>query len=182
MRIIAGSAKGIILKQPASVTRPTMDRVRAAVFSMLGERIPHARVLDLFAGTGAMGIEALSRGAASVLFVEQNSQCVEVIEGNLKVTRLHGKIVKRDVLTWLAHAPNETFDLVFADPPYPDREGNNLASSLLAAPHLVNTIASEGLLVLECKRNQELPEVFGLEVLIDRVYGVTRIVIFRLNR
>lgn len=179
MRIIAGSAKGIILKQPASVTRPTMDRVRAAVFSMLGERVPHAHVLDLFSGTGAMGIEALSRGAASALFIDHNNKCIDVIISNLAATRLEGRVNRMDALTWLAYSSKTVFDLIFADPPYADKEGNNLAASLLTSPHLLKSMAPEGLLILECKRNQLLPETPHLEVIADRTYGVTRILIMK---
>lgn len=181
MRIIAGSAKGIILKKPASVTRPTMDRVRAAIFSMLGERVPYAHVLDLFSGTGAMGMEALSRGAASALFVDHSSKCVDVIDSNLTATRLEGKVIRMDALTWLSHPFNRAFDLVFADPPYADQEGNNLAASLLMSPHLPAKIAPEGLLVLECERKQVLPEALQWDVIADRIYGVTRILIMKKN-
>jgi len=83
MRVIAGSAGGIQLDVPKSGVRPTMDRVKAAIFSSLGELVPGARVLDLFAGTGALGLEALSRGAASALFVEENAAAISAIERNL---------------------------------------------------------------------------------------------------
>jgi 16S rRNA (guanine(966)-N(2))-methyltransferase RsmD len=180
MRVIAGSAKGIILKQPALVTRPTMDRVRAAIFSILGERTPQAHVLDLFSGTGAMGIEALSRGAASATFVDNNSKCIEVIADNLKKTRLEGKVTRMDALTYLSYRSKEKpFDLIFADPPYADKEGNNLAASLLKSPHLLSAMAPEALLILECERKQLLPETPHLEVLTDRIYGVTRIIIMQ---
>jgi hypothetical protein len=98
MRVIAGSAGGIRLDVPKTAVRPTMDRVKAAIFSSLGEEIIGARVLDLFAGTGALGIEALSRGAGSVLFVEENDSAVAVIERNLARTKLEGRIRKQDVI------------------------------------------------------------------------------------
>ena len=87
MRVIAGSAGGIRLDVPKNEIRPTMDRVKAAIFSSLGERVIGARVLDLFAGTGALGLEALSRGAASAMFVEENRQAVRAIESNLSEDR-----------------------------------------------------------------------------------------------
>jgi len=180
MRIIAGLAKGIILKEPASITRPTMDRVRAAVFSMLGERVLDAHVLDLFAGTGAMGLEALSRGAASATLVDNHTGSVEVIRKNLVITRLQGDAKQMDALAYLSRIAGAfTFDLIFADPPYPDQEGNNLAISLLKSPHLLGALAEGGLLILECERKQILPEIPELEILADRRYGITRIVIMR---
>jgi hypothetical protein len=97
MRVIAGVAGGIQLDVPKTNVRPTMDRVKAAIFSSLGERIIGARVLDLFAGTGGLGIEALSRGAASALFVEDNAAAIGAIERNLTRTKLQGQIRRQDV-------------------------------------------------------------------------------------
>src|SRR3954468_449196 len=101
MRVIAGSAGGIRLHVPKQRVRPTMDRVKAAIFSSLGDEIIGARVLDLFAGTGALGIEALSRGAASALFVENDSSAVEAIERNLAKTKLTGRVRKLNVFAFL---------------------------------------------------------------------------------
>src|SRR5216110_2538089 len=101
MRVIAGSAGGIRLEAPKTGIRPTMDRVKAAIFSSLGDRVPRARVLDLFAGTGALGIEALSRGAASATFVENDRRAVESIRRNLAQTRLDGRIHELDVFHFL---------------------------------------------------------------------------------
>ncbi len=92
MRVIAGSAGGIRLAVPKSGVRPTMDRVKAAIFSSLGDTIIGARVLDLFAGSGALGIEALSRGASSVLFVDQDRQSIDVIERNLAKTKFQARV------------------------------------------------------------------------------------------
>src|SRR6187549_803242 len=104
MRVIAGVAGGIRLDVPKTNVRPTMDRVKAAIFSSLGEQVIGARVLDLFAGTGGLGIEALSRGAASALFVEGNSAAVAVIEGNLARTKLEGRVRKQEVFGFLESA------------------------------------------------------------------------------
>ncbi|MFZ4115304.1 MAG: 16S rRNA (guanine(966)-N(2))-methyltransferase RsmD [Chthoniobacterales bacterium] len=180
MRIIAGSAKGILLKKPASLVRPTMDRVRAAIFSILGERLPHATVLDLFSGTGAMGMEALSRGAANATLVDNNTQSIEAIKKNLVATRLHAQVQQMDALAYLKRIAGAfTFDLIFADPPYADQEGNNLAASLLTSPFLLSAMAPESLLILECERRQLLPERSELEIIVDRTYGITRIVVMR---
>ncbi|HLB32999.1 MAG: 16S rRNA (guanine(966)-N(2))-methyltransferase RsmD [Verrucomicrobia bacterium RIFCSPHIGHO2_12_FULL_41_10] len=181
MRIIAGSAKGLFLKTAAAVTRPTMDRVRAAIFSTLGDSVPGAHVLDLFAGTGAMGIEALSRGAASALFIDNNAKAAALIKQNLVFTKLHGDVSTRDAFSVLNQMPEERlFDLVFADPPYAhNKEDINLAASLLTSASLLKVMAPEALLILECEKKQELPEVDSLEILTDRIYGASRVLIMR---
>ncbi|HEV3048028.1 MAG TPA: 16S rRNA (guanine(966)-N(2))-methyltransferase RsmD [Solirubrobacteraceae bacterium] len=123
MRVIAGRLGGRRLRAPAGrTTRPTSDRVREAVFSMLGE-LAGARVLDLFAGTGALGIEALSRGAHSAVFVERDPGAARVLEGNLTALGLLGagaELRRQDALAALDYARGrgETYDLVFIDPPY----------------------------------------------------------------
>lgn len=123
-RVIAGSAKGVRLRAPGPGTRPFSDRVKQTLFAILEPELDGARVLDLFAGSGAAGIEALSRGAGSAVFVERDSGAVAVIAGNLAASRLAGPtavVVRADVVAWLerggaaAHGP---FDLVLADPPY----------------------------------------------------------------
>src|SRR5207253_11355855 len=106
MRVIAGRAGGVRLISPKNGVRPTMDRVKAAIFSSLGETIISARVLDLFAGTGALGIEALSRGAASAIFVEDDRQSAEAIEKNLAKTNLKGRVRHLDVFDFLHQRSN----------------------------------------------------------------------------
>src|SRR6476619_3359490 len=119
MRVIAGSAGGVRLAVPKRGVRPTMDRVKAAIFSSLGEAIIGARVLDLFAGTGALGIEALSRGAASAVFVEDDRQSAQAIEKNLAKTNLEGRVRNQDVFVFFNDtATTEKFQIIFADPPY----------------------------------------------------------------
>src|SRR3954451_14910153 len=119
MRVIAGSAGGVRLTVPKRGVRPTMDRVKAAIFSSLGEAIIGARVLDLFAGSGALGIEALSRGATSAVFIEDDRQSAQAIEENLAKTNLVGRVRHQDVFDFLRRPSNaEKFQIVFADPPY----------------------------------------------------------------
>src|SRR5438034_2378111 len=123
MRVIAGSAGGIRLAVPKSGVRPTMDRVKAAIFSSLGDTIIGARILDLFAGSGALGIEALSRGASSVVFIEADRQSAAIIKDNLAKAKLKGRVRQQDVFDFLRHASSiEMFDIVFADPPYEKTE------------------------------------------------------------
>lgn len=118
MRIIAGTAGGLRLECPAGVARPMMDRVRGAVFSSLGEAVIGARCADLFAGSGGIGIEALSRGAASCVFIDQNRKSVAAIRANLCHTKLDGQVRQQSVSAFVASAPPSSLDLVFADPPF----------------------------------------------------------------
>lgn len=122
MRIIAGSFKGRKLVSPkGSRTRPTSDRVREAIFSIVGDRVIGARVLDLYSGTGAMGLEALSRGARQAVFVETDPAALRCLETNVEATgcRGGGIVVNRSVLSYLEKADlGDGFGLVFADPPY----------------------------------------------------------------
>jgi 16S rRNA (guanine966-N2)-methyltransferase len=125
-RVIAGTARGIRLEAPGEGTRPLADRVKQTLFAILEPEIPDARFLDLFAGSGAAGIEALSRGAAAATFVEKDQGAAAVIDSNLKATALAGSaasIVRWDVVRWLdePHA-GESFDLVVVDPPYAETE------------------------------------------------------------
>lgn len=120
MRVIAGSAKGRKLKTvPGDTTRPITDRTKEALFSILGNWIIEARVLDLFGGTGAVGIEALSRGAAHVTFVEKNHAAIRVIQENLQITGLAEQALVRrgDAFKFLAQPPAEAFDLIYVAPP-----------------------------------------------------------------
>ena len=117
MRVIAGSARGTRLGRPPGGTRPVSDRAREGLFSSLGELVVDARCLDLYAGTGALGIEALSRGAASGTFVDSSPAAARVIRQNLTRTHLEGRVIRADVLRFLAR-PSGPYDLVFLDPPY----------------------------------------------------------------
>ncbi|MGD0123205.1 MAG: 16S rRNA (guanine(966)-N(2))-methyltransferase RsmD [Candidatus Limnocylindrales bacterium] len=133
-RVIAGSARGKRLRAPGERTRPFGDRVKQTLFAILGPDLPGANVLDLFAGSGAGGIEALSRGAAVVTFVEHDAGAVRVISENLTGTHLadHGRVVRADVLAYLRGqaAADGPFDLVLVDPPYAEV---GLMDSALAA-------------------------------------------------
>jgi len=174
MRIVAGRHKGRRLRAPAgAATRPTADRVREALFSILGS-VDDLRVLDLYAGSGALGLEALSRGARSVTFVESAGPALAAIRANLEATGEEAEVVARDALTWLRAAGREpAFDLVFADPPYD-------AAAEIAQPLaelLPRVAASQALIVTESsKRN---PLLLDLPVVDERSYGATRIAIHR---
>ena len=170
MRVIAGTFKGRRLTAPRGMrTRPTADRVREALFSMLGD-VGGARVLDLYAGSGALGIEALSRGAESALFVEREPRAVAAIERNLASLGVEARVARQDVLRFLARADG-TFDLVFCDPPYDS--ASRLAGPL--AERLPALIAEDARIVTESDKRNPLELPFPL--LVERAYGDTRIAI-----
>ncbi len=178
MRIIAGSAKGHHLKVPREVSRPTTDRVRESIFGILSAVIDQAKVLDLFAGSGALGIEALSRGAVSCTFVEQNRGACRVIEGNLKKTNLaNGRVINREVAKFL-EGERGGYDLIFADPPYADGL-TDPARDLVALEGWGKWLAKDGFLILEREAVGELPEPRGLSLLQKRDYGRSRIAIYQ---
>jgi 16S rRNA (guanine966-N2)-methyltransferase len=167
MRVIAGRYRGRTLKAPpGSSTRPTSDRVREALFSILGARAVDARVLDLFAGSGALGIEALSRGASEATFVDDAVPAVQAIRANLKTLRAWGDVRKADALKFLAAEPG-SYDLVFLDPPY--REAERLAGKLSEA--LPGVLAEEALVVAESDRRA--PLALQLPLRDERRYGDT---------
>ena len=175
MRVIAGSRKGHTISAPRGRdTRPTSDRVRENVFNLVGP-LEDARVLDLFAGSGALGIEALSRGAASVVFVERDGDAVRTIERNLDRLRLTGaRVVHDDVVRTIAQeaTAGAKYDLVLVDPPY----GMLTEIQLRLARHLPPLLAAEGLLVVETDARTE-PEL-PLTVRTSRKYGQTRVTLF----
>jgi 16S rRNA (guanine966-N2)-methyltransferase len=170
MRVIAGEFRGRRLAAPRGArTRPTADRVREALFSMLGD-VSGARVLDLYAGSGALGIEALSRGAESVLFVERDARAAGVIERNLASLGLDEAVLRQDAVRFLARAEG-TFDLVFCDPPYD--WASRLAGPL--AEHLPALTPEGARIVTESDKRMPLELPFAL--LTERTYGDTRIAI-----
>ena len=170
MRVIAGAARGTPLKSPQGVgVRPTLDRVREAVFSILGPRVAGSRFLDLYAGSGANGIEALSRGAAQAVFVDSDGACIRLIEENLARTRLapaatciHGAVPKA---LRLVSGP---VDLVYADPPF----GRCDAASVLGALTALHLLSSGAWVILEHRDECELPRsVPPFELFDRRRYG-----------
>ena len=178
MRIIAGFAKGMPLAVPRAGVRPTADRIREAVFASLGTRLIDARVLDLFAGTGALGLEAASRWATSVMFVENARGTIECLERNLatfqqnrevacmfSVVRVAVKAQLRQLTT-----SGETFTLIFADPPYGQE-----AQELLRDAILPQLLTDDGLLMLESAKRDALAVVPPWESVREAIYGDTRV-------
>jgi 16S rRNA (guanine966-N2)-methyltransferase len=171
VRVVAGEFRGRRLQAPRGrATRPTADRVREALFSILGD-VRDARVLDLFAGSGALGIEALSRGAASAVFVESDGAAVAAIRRNLEaIGARETRVIRRDVLKFLASSA-ESFDLVFVDPPYDSAP--RLAGPLSAA--LPAVLSEDALIVTESSKRTPLE--LSLPLARERTYGDTRIAI-----
>jgi 16S rRNA (guanine966-N2)-methyltransferase len=168
--VVAGEFKGRRLAAPRGVrTRPTADRVREALFSMLGD-VTAARVLDLYAGSGALGIEALSRGAESAVFVERDPRAAAVIERNLASLALEQSVHRQDALRFLARTKG-MFDLVFCDPPYDSAP--RLAGAL--AERLPVLTSENARIVTESDKRMPLELPFPL--LTERTYGDTRIAI-----
>ena len=174
MRVIAGSRKGHKLAAPRGLdTRPTSDRVRENIFNLVGP-VDDTKVLDLFAGSGALGIEALSRGAANAVF-EHDADAVRTIEQNLDRLRLTGaRVVRGDVLWAIAQeaTAGAKYDLVLVDPPY----GMLTEIQPRLARHLPPLLAADGLLVVETDARTE-PEL-PLPVRTSRKYGQTRVTLF----
>ena len=170
MRVVAGEFRGRRLTAPRGVrTRPTADRVREALFSMLGD-VTGARVLDLYAGSGALGIEALSRGAESAVFVERDPRAVAAIERNLESLGLQQQVLRQDAVRFLTRTEG-MFDLVFCDPPYD-------SASRLAGPlteRLTEVTSEDARIVTESDKRNPLELPFPLVT--ERTYGDTRIAI-----
>jgi 16S rRNA (guanine966-N2)-methyltransferase len=177
MRVIAGTAGRIRLTVPKRGVRPTMDRVKAAIFSSLGDSVADARVLDLFAGSGALGIEAVSRGASSAVFVEQDRQSTEIIERNLAKAKLKGRVRQRDVFDFLRHVSGEeTFQIIFADPPYETtKDGESYTEKLVSNEMLPQLLDSSGVFVLEKRPHETLPEMKFWRIVRRKTYGATEV-------
>ena len=178
MRVIAGTAKGVTLKTPDGlITRPTADRVKEAVFSILHFDIPGARVLDLFGGTGQLGIEAISRGASTCDFIDANAGACKIICENLRRTKFEAKgtVMRSDYKAFLSQC-RKKYDIIFLDPPY----ANDFLENSLNLISEIDILQSGGIIVTE--------RPFGKELLLDFVgyvrskdykYGNTLITLYR---
>ena len=154
MRVITGSARGRRLKTPESYDiRPTTDNVKEAVFNILQFDIEGRRVLDLFAGTGQLGIEALSRGAAEAVFVDHDRASVQIVKENLKTCGLNGTVISGDSLAYLKSCGK--FDVIFVDPPY----DSGLYEPVLNTINSVDILSEGGIMIVEARRNTALPDM-----------------------
>ncbi len=179
IRVTTGSAGGLYLKVPPGFTsRPTQDRIKQAIFSSFAAKVPGAHVLDLYAGTGSLGIEALSRGAASATFVESNAAVCATLKENLEYCRLEGNIVCRDVPAYLAEGSGPTFDIILADPPYLKGKHEAVSSGMIRL--LAGKLNPGGLLVWEHDSRNSWPAQTALKLLKTTRYGETAVTCFEL--
>ena len=178
MRVITGKARGIQLKTPDGMqTRPTTDRVKEALFSIIHFDIPGAKVLDLFSGTGQLGIEALSRGADSAVFVDAREDACKIIRENLKRTKLEtqGRVVRSDYLEYL-RCSREKFDIILLDPPYAEVFLENALNCIAE----IDILQSGGIIVTERPLGKDLLCQFeGLTRSKDYKYGNTLLTLYR---
>ncbi len=178
MRVISGTARGISLKTPDGLaTRPTADRVKEAMFSILQFDLPGAAVLDLFGGTGQLGIEALSRGAKSAVFVDEQESACRLIKENLKRTNFQDMaFVKRsDYMSYLKNC-TEKYNIIFLDPPYAEVFLENSLNLITE----IDILQSSGIIVTERPLGKDLPcEFSGYQRSKDYKYGNTLLVLYR---
>lgn len=173
MRVVSGSARGTLLEAPKGMnTRPTGDKAKEGVFSAIQYELAEARVLDVFAGSGAMGIEALSRGAASCVFVDTDPDALRCIKSNLTKTKLTGRIVRKDAIAFLASCESR-FDVIFSDPPY------NKGWTAKLIPLAAKLLDEGGILLCETDSSEPRPEAAeGLRVRRTYVYGRAAVTLF----
>ena len=178
MRVITGKARGVQLKTPEGLqTRPTTDRVKEALFSIIQFDVPGTRVLDLFGGTGQLGIEAISRGAKSAVFVDAGEKACALIKENLRRCRMEGegRVVRSDYLEFLSRC-REKFDLVFLDPPYAEVFLENSLKKLGE----IAILESGAIIVAERPADKELSvEIHGFTRSKDYKYGKTLLTLYR---
>lgn len=183
MRVIGGTAKGRKLASPKGGNmRPTSDRVKEAIFNIISGIVQDAEVLDLFAGTGSLGIEALSRGASKAYFVDSRPESIKLIKSNLEITGFQDKasVIKADVNKAVDRFVKSgvKFKLIFLDPPYRISVSFLDAILLMIASHMLNF---NGLLILEHSAKSEPRSVEGLEVESTRIYGDTAVTFYRMK-
>lgn len=180
MRVISGLAKGHMLKSPKGLnTRPTADRIKESLFNIIAVYIRGANILDLFAGTGGLGIESLSRGAEFSVFVDKSHEAVKVIYENLFHTKLNenAKVINADWCYYIKNIydENKKFDIVFMDPPY----SKGIVDEALKLIDEKNILTHDGIIVVETDKNDIIPQSIGRLNRIDiREYGRTVITIY----
>ncbi len=175
MRIITGTAKGLKLKTPRGRdVRPTGDRVKESLFAILADRIPGAVVADIFAGTGNLGLEALSRGAAAAVFVDASADSIALVRANAALARLadRAEILRLDAAAAVSRfaRAGRTFDLIFCDPPY----NKGLAAAIVDKIDAAAIVRPGGALIIEHSRHEQLPaDLVNLTVTRTERYGET---------
>lgn len=173
IRVIGGAYGGRKLDAPAGdKTHPMGERIRNAVFNSLGDNLKGAKVLDVFAGTGAVGIEALSRGAKSAVFIERDKIAQKCIQNNIDALNIqNAELVKTSANSWLQAYSGGAFNIIFADPPYNDTQQ-------VTVQRAVGLLADDGTFVLSWPEKQPAPRLDGLTVTFERVYAGARIIMY----
>lgn len=182
MRVISGQARGHKLRTPEGrSTRPTTDRIKESLFNIISPDLYDCEFLDLFSGSGAIGIEALSRGAKESIFVDSSNKCKEIIESNLKFTKLFdkAKVYKKDVLEaiYLLGREDKKFDIIFLDPPY--NEG--LAEPTLKAIIDSDILNKQGYIIVESSSKLPTPKISNIKQLREKNYKTTTMTFFGLE-
>lgn len=175
MRVITGTARGRRLKEPKNYDiRPTTDMVKEAVFNIVQCDVEGRRVLDMFAGTGQMGIEALSRGAAEVVFTDENREAVALVRENLKLCGFDARVEQTESVAYLGRcAP---FDLIFVDPPY----DTGLIDSALHKIQNVDILSDGGIIICESRREKSMPDMNApYSRVLERCYGKVKITVYK---
>ena len=178
MRVISGKARGVSLKTPEGLTtRPTTDRVKEALFSIIQFDLPGTKVLDLFGGTGQLGIEAISRGAKSAVFVDEQERACALIRENLRRAKMEkeGSVIRSDYLSYLSRC-RETFDIIFLDPPYAEVFLENSLKKITE----IDILQSGGIIIAERPLGKDLPwDLPGYTRSRDYKYGKTLLTLYR---
>ncbi len=175
MRVISGQARGLKLASPEGLdTRPTLDRVKEAMFNIISPHLPADSALDLFSGSGALGIEALSRGTRRGVFVEQNASARRILEQNLGRARMteRSEVIAGDAFTYLSKT-SERFDIIFLDPPY----NKGLLTQAICDIAKYSCLKPDGIIVAEGEVGGEAPSGEGFEILKSAKYGKTMVYI-----
>lgn len=175
MRVIGGTRRSLPLKTiPSNKTRPTTDRIKETLFNMLSPYLSDVRFLDLFAGSGAIGIEALSRGAKEAVFVDQSRECTQVIRENLTFTKFlsEATVYTKDCFSYLRSYEGEPFDIIFMDPPYNNEFEKQALEIMKDSPLLKDST----LIIFEASKNTDISYLFdmGYILLKDKSYGSNR--------
>lgn len=176
MRVISGIRRGAkLITRDEDDVRPTTDRVKESMFNLLMGRFPCGQVLDLFAGSGALGIEAVSRGAERVVCVDSDALSMEIVKKNFSNLKLaeNAEFVLSDAMAYLSKS-NEKFDVVFLDPPY----NKGLIIPVMDLLYKRDMLSSDGLVVAECDNTESLPDFVGFSILKQRSYGRTVVTIY----
>ena len=174
MRVVSGTARGCRLQPvPGMNTRPTTDRVKENVFNLIQDHVRGAQVLDLFAGTGQLGIEALSRGAQHCDFVEHNKTAYNIVCKNAETARVsdRAEVHRTESETFLSHAKKQGYDLIFLDPPY----GGRILENALASIETFDILSADGIII--CESAAEDRFMHGFETVRERRYGATMITV-----